>query len=1173
MKALSSLTTIVALSLAQAAPAPAQFVMAADDAAIASARGGSVLETPARLALRDVALPVALSTLEMRSGVKIAFSPSLLSNYTASCDCTDVSVGVALDRMLAGTVFRYSAFGQQVIVESALRPERPRERSRMALASLEGGASLLAEPEPPRSEAESPEGPAAPARQGTITGQVTDIGTGAPLAGAQVFVPGSNLGSITGADGRYRLLNVPAGQVTVQVRLLGYGTEERTVTVATGETLQVDFALTAQAIRLGEVVASVDAVDVRRRELGTDIASIDVQEAVTEGAVTDLSELLQARGAGISVTRGSGLAGSASQIRIRGPSSLTQDNTPLIIIDGVRASHNTTFGTSATAGGGTSRLNDLNPADIASMQVVKGPAATALYGSEAAPGVIVITTKQGQAGVPEFRIGTRVGVINNDWDYPDNYSNVTEFYGVTDLNDPRISQFPAEQNPLTGEIFIKHNPFENPTTSPFRQGYIRDLSASARGGGDRVRYFTSASYAVQQGVVDVNEYNRGNFTGDLDFSLTDNLTIRTNVGLVQSERGFPQDNSTGSGVGVNGFLGSPAAAFGADGTCARDALLRQPTGTSGWCEQREGNFGQSFDVVMGMQDQGEAVFRSLGSASAEWRAREWFVNLVTVGIDRTERDRWSRWLFDPTGRSPVSEGSFTERRYTDSRITAQYSGTITGSLGEAIDRTTTLGLQYYSSDIDWLICQGEDYPNDEVRGCGSGFISSGESGLQQQKEVGAFLQQRVGYNDYLFVTGALRVDDNAALGADVGAIWSPSFNASLVVSDLPFWNPSFANSLRLRGAWGTASQSPDPFAADRTYGSAPVTIGGRLVGGITPLNPGNPLLGPERSEELELGLDAGFFQDDRVGLTLTYYDITTTDLIVPRQVAPSSGFPGTQLVNLGEMQNKGLEIQLRADLIRRPDFLWEASLSHSQFDPVITDLGLDAPLFFPIGADGGSRAAGSQVFQTGFAPGAYVSPVITSATRDANGRITSFEMAPGNLGDGSNRRVIGSPWPEGEQSLSTSVTFREAFTVSALFDRVYGQDLLNVTRMFRTPFITTPGSSAFSREYAFRQVDSTPEEQAMIEQRLFAPFLEKGDFVKFRELNVSYAIPDRWSARFGTSAARITLAGRNLHTWSDFSILDPEMDVQGGRDSFIRNNFAGTFPPMRTFWVGLDFTF
>lgn len=1133
-------------------------------AALAPGHGATILSQAARLHVTDRPLEQALIRLQQTSGIPLAYSPTLLPvGRVVTCRCTDATVEEAIATLLHGMQLDFRVLADQLVITQKtpsaylVAAAQPSPRS-LGVAADESTGTGRAGPE------------AEVALQGAITGRIVDAQTREPLSGVQVHVTGTSLGALTNAAGRYLLTNIPTGTVTVRAELLGYRATEQTVQVTEGGTATANFELGLTQIGLEELIVSVEASEMRRRELGTDVSVVNVERALAQGAVNSLSGLLQARAAGVSVVSGSGLVGHGSRIRVRGPTSLTQDNHPLIVIDGVRVSNNTTFGTSATDGGGTSRFDDLNPNEIESMQVVKGPAATALYGSEAAPGVIVIRTKRGIAGDPLFTFSARYGVIDNPWSYPDNYANVTEVYGVTSLDDPRIAQFRAEQNPVTGDIFLTHNPFENPATTPFEQGSLGNVGARVTGGNDDLSYLVSGDYSSQQGVVNANFYDRLNLRANTDFAATDELTIGAHVGLVDSERGYPQDNSTGSGMGVNGFLGSPIAAFGSDGVCARDALLGVPDGTTGWCHGREGNFGMPFQTILNLVDNGEAVFRTTGSVVGEWIPEDWFTNRVTVGFDRTERDRWTRWLFDPTGISRQEEGSFDERRYTTRMLTADYTGTLTGDVGQSIRRWTTFGAQYFAIRNEWITCSGEDYPNDDVRGCGQGFFSSGTSGLSEQKEVGAFLQQRFGYNDYFFLTGAIRVDDNASLGDNVDAIWSPSFNASLVVSDMPFWNLDLVDNLRLRTAWGTASQSPEPYAADRTFASAPVTLGGRVVGGITPQSPGNPELGPERSEELEVGLDASLLAD-RIGLTFTYYDIKVRDLIVPRPVAPSVGFPGAQLVNLGLMENKGYELSLSMDVIQRRNFSWNVAFNHSHFDPVITDLGLEAPIFFPTGADGGSRAAGSQVFATGFAPGAYNSCVVNSATRDASGSITSFELAPGNLTEGSCRRVVGSPWPDAEQSLSTSFTLLQNLTITALFDRVAGADMLNVTRAFRTPFIDNPGFGAYGREYALRQTFS-PEHQAMIEQAFYAAFLESGDYVKFRELNVSYSVPPRLTSGIGVSSARITVAGRNLHTWTDFSILDPEMDVQGSRDNFIRNNFAGSFPPLRNVWVGVTVT-
>lgn len=1126
----------------------------------------SLLRVEAGLDVVDAPLPETLHRLGESSGVPVAYSPAFLPvDRTVTCRCEDLTLGEAVATVLAGIPFEMVAVRGQLVIRELREAASPLRLSGVALR-MPDLERLEAADRRSTDEMRPP-----PPVQGTITGRVVDAQTREPLGEVQVYIPGTDFGTLTGAAGRFILLNIPPGPVTVRAERIGYLAAEETVQVTEGGSTALNFELATTQIGLEELVVSVEAQQQRRREMGTDIGTINVERSLAQGAVQTMSGLLQARTTGISVTGGSGMAGAGSRIRVRGPTSLTQENDPLLVIDGVRVSNETTLGTSATSGGGTSRFDDLNPNEIENIQVIKGPAATALYGSEAAPGVIVVTTKRGQSGEPRITLSTRFGLVQNQWDYPDNYSNVTDFFGVTDLDDPRISGFPAEQNPVTGEVFITHNPFENPDTRPFQRGNVQEYGISATGGGDRFNYLTSINYSTEQGVVKSNFYDRLNLRGNVDFEVAENLTVGARLGIVDARRQYPQDNSTGSGLGVNGFLGSPIAAFGSDGVCARDALLEVEPGTTGWCEGREGNFGMPFSTMLEMVEQGEDVFRSISSLNLQWGPTEWLNNRLTIGLDRVERDRYDLWFFDPTGISRVDEGSVTERRYTTELITADYTATVTGSLGERIRRWTTFGGQLFLRSTEWVICDGEEFPNDEVTSCNAAFISSGESGLVEQEEAGAFLQQRFGFDEYAFLTGAIRVDDNASLGADVGAIWSPSVNASLVVSEMPFWNIDKVNNLRVRAAYGTASQSPDPYSADQTFQAAPVTIGGQLVGGITPENPGNPELGPERSEELEIGFDAGLF-NDRMGVTFTYYNIDIRDLIVPQPVAPSSGFPGSRLVNLGLMENSGIELSLQGDLIRKSNFQWNLQINHSQFDPVITDLGLDAPIFFPTGADGGSRAAGSQVFQTGFAPGAYVSQVVSSATRDENGNITGFELAPGNLGDGSDRRVVGSPWPDAEQSLRTSFTLYRNLTISALFDRVAGADLLNVTRAFRTPFVTTPGGSAFGREYAMRHTHS-PEHQAMIENSFFGAFIEDGDYIKFRELNIAYTLPERWVSRFGAESVRANLAGRNLVTWTPFSILEPETDVQGSRDNFIRNNFASTFAQMRTFWFGLNVTF
>jgi TonB-linked SusC/RagA family outer membrane protein len=1012
------------------------------------------------------------------------------------------------------------------------------------------------------------------AQTGVVTGRVlTDAGT--PVEGVTIQVAGTNRRAVTDADGRYTIDGLPPGAHRLLARRIGFRRVEQAASVVAAQSVTLDFRLAESAVELEEVVVSVEAGEVERKEIGTDIAHINV-EAELQGAVVEtFSDLLNARAANVTITPSSGLLGSGSRVRIRGTNSLIQDNNPLIVIDGVRVTNSTDLGPIGTGGQTSSRFDDLDPDEIEDIQIIKGPSATALYGSEAAPGVIVITTKRGRAGegrAGELSLTIRQGFAENPAEFPDTYENLTADFGVTDPNDPRLAQFRIEQHPLTGDVFVVDNPLEDADSRPFSRGWFSTYDLSYRGASESASYYASVGYDDRDGLVPDNSLYRVNGRANAHFLLGSKVDLAVSTGVIVSNRRFPDDNSTASGYGVNGMLGTPANSFGTDpqggpgrGECLREVLTGMPTTI---CDQRNGNFSATFEKLA-TREQGEDVTRLTGSVTLTVRPTTWLTSAVTLGLDHTDSRVFDLTPFDPDlPFGNASLGSITDHRAAARFVSADYRATAALNLTDRLSSSSTFGLQYFGRFEESTTCTGEQFPSDAVRTCDAAQINRGAASLLENVEVGGFFQQRFGLNDYVFVTGAVRIDDNSSLGDRADAIWSPSANISAVVSDMPFWAIRQVNDLRLRFAWGKASQSPGQYQADRTFQTAPVLINGVLVTGITPQNPGNPELGPERSEEFEAGLDLGVL-DGRLAVTFSYYDVTTRDLIVPAPVPPSSGFPGLQFVNLGSMNSDGWELALDAQVIENSWFGWQLRYQHSTNHAVITDLGLPSPIFFPQGADGGSRAAGSQVFQTGVAPGAYVSEVIANATRAADGTITDFEFAPGNLGDGTDRRVVGQPFPTNEQSVQSVFTFWNNLRLSALFDRAGGHQLLDVTQAFRTPF----SSSSFSREYAYREVESTPEEQAMFENRILAAFIQDADFIKLREISLSYTLPQRLVSKLGATRATLTVGGRNLATWTDFTGLDPEMSVRGSRDEFTQNNFGGSFPPARSFSMALGLTF
>jgi len=1024
------------------------------------------------------------------------------------------------------------------------------------------------------------QGPAL-AQEGVVSGEVRRASDAAPLGGATVQVRGTDLGALVSQDGTFRISGVPAGRVTLVTTLVGYQTQETTVQVVAGEVREVTIRLRTSRVRLDELVASVEAAGVRREELGTDVVSIDAASEVEKAAIDNFTDLINARSGNVAITSGGGQVGSGSRIRIRGTSSITQDNVPLILVDGARVSNDIPdlarvdeidFG-----GQTTSRFEDINPQDIETIEVVKGPTAATLYGSEAAAGVIVITTKKGEQGTePRATFRTMQGWKVDNNTYPGNLSDLTAGFGVTDPNDPRLEGFDILQNPVNGKVFVADNPLMDPDTRPFRKGYNRSYAATVTGGGADVGYFGSAEYQELEGTLRPNSLERFRARANFGVTLSDMADVSVSTSYVTHDLGLV-DTATLFGFVPLGVLGTPTLSFGNDpapgeGPCLTTVL----GGPEGVCDGRNGTFFTTADKLEEIE-QGENLDHFIGSITLNLQPTEWLTVQGVGGFDEFNQ-KFSDFIpFDAEGvLAPFS--SIVEQRRNSRTLTADFGATAQFDLPRGLTSTTSGGIQGFFKDTESSLCQGDLFSAAGIGSCDAAQVSRGGSDFVENVELGVFGQQRIGWNGWVFATGAIRADDNSALGEQADVIISPSANASVLLSEAPFWNVGLVNDLRLRAAWGQASQSPDQFAGDVRFRNAPTTIDGDPVQGLTPSQPGNPDLTAEETEEFEVGLDVEVL-GGRVGGSFTYFDQETTDAIIPVPVAPSTGFPEDRFINLGKVENDGFEASVDARVFEQAFGFadWDLRITASSVDPVVTDLGRDEPIFFPT-ADVATTAAGfSQVFAEGVQPGAYVSQVVASASRDANGNITDFELAEGDprLGGGTPRRVVGSPTVTNEQSLASTLTLFDRLRIFTLFDRDGGNDLLWALQAFRSPFFTsTPGNpnSALSERFGFRQVNETPETQAAMEQAFIEPFVFDGSFIRWRELTIRWDLPQTVADLFRLDNASLTLGGRNLHVFTDFPGPDPEGNITGAADGFVRNSgFEQAVP--QTFFSEVRITF
>lgn len=1012
---------------------------------------------------------------------------------------------------------------------------------------------------------------AAAAQTGQVSGTVRAEG-GQLLRDVQVLLVGTDIGALTSEQGAFQL-SAPAGSYTLRASSIGYAPAEVRVEIAPGQTSRVQLTLSERAIDLEEIVVSLSAVEARREQVGTDIERLNVAQEIETAAITSLSDVLNSRAPGVSVALGTGEAGAASKIRVRGATSLTQSNNPLIFIDGVRVNNNTGAGPRAIDFGDgptISRLDDLNPADIADVQVLKGPTAAAAYGSEAAAGVLIITTKKGSTGAPRFQLSTEMGFNENVAEFEDNYFNLTTLGGFTDINDPVIQQFRPEVNPTTGHIFGRQNPLE--IYDPFRRGLIRRSNMSVQGGVERVQYYASAGWDEEEGVLPNNDSERISARGNVTTTLTDAIELSLNTAYINTEVRTGGSGRSPTSIITNAQLGLPEFGYGvlpdgSQGDCAATVLYGAPESV---CVIRTGHFSAHPDKIAAVINRHEAD-RFIGGLNLAVRPADWFSNRLSVGLDHLSARDLNIMPLDPDRPFGArSRGEVDDFRRTQQVLTFDYASTVSADVTSSLNSQTTVGAQYFKRRFDSLGCEGrEGFAGPTAIACEASANFELGTSVEETAEAGAYLQETLGLNDYLFVTGALRVNDYSGVGENQGAIYLPSANASLVVSRMPFWSVDAVNNLRLRFAWGRAAQAPGPYDATRTFAPVRLDVDGVQQTGISPLAPGNPDLKHERNEEYEFGFDASLF-DDRVSLKLTYFDQKVTDAILTRRVSPGTGFPAQQSVNIGSVENSGIEGFVDVRILERSDIAWNAALGFSTEDPVITDMGGLDPISGFFGMSG--------MFHEGYAPGAYYGPVYTSAERAPNGSIVpgSVVFEPGNLdfGQAQGFQYLGRPNPTNEQTLSSALTLGGDLTLSALFNRRAGHKRMDTLRGRRNCFIRNRSGG---RLCAFREAELTPAEQAALEGRVAdAPmlFLHDATFIKLRELTARYVLPDALVTRFpGVSYATLAVGGRNLVTWTDYPGVDPEVDVSSGQDSFGNTGNYGELDPARVFFARLTINF
>jgi len=982
---------------------------------------------------------------------------------------------------------------------------------------------------------------------GTIRGRVTDAGNGQPVPAATVSIAGRTQGAVTSANGEFTISGIAAGSVEVTARRIGFARNRRTVTVNAGAETRVDIALTASVTTLDAVVTTGTGGSSEKRTLGNSITQIDVADVTAKNTVVNVTEVLQAKSPGVTILPGSGVPGTAGEIRIRGASSLSGYK-PVVYIDGIRFNIDDLGGFSATGGGTaglaqssqvTSALNNLNPNDIESIEIIKGPAAATLYGAEAANGVIQIITKKGTRGQQSMRWNFKGESGRSAWKLlpPDNLKtcDAASQAATVSATDP-TKLWPGCQGVPVNTV-ITDNPIVRDARA-IREGDVLRYSGNVRGGGERYSFYLAGDRSIEQGVFYNSDDNRTSIRSNFGFNPSDKSNFEVNLNWQDGRTRLPIQDESANGLLLSSTRGDA-------GRISRFA----GEGNEGWktisplTANRYQNYLQSERFTL--------------AATTSYNPTSWFQNRLTGGFDNTLAQ--AQLLFlpgdidvsqDPDAATGANFRSTPQRRI----LSLDYAGTLIWNPRTNFQATTLFGSQVVADRSESV----------QARGIGIGAVdvtrvdlltrTTGLETYSENNSVGYYVQEQLGWNNRLFLTGAVRADDHSSFGTNFDLIIYPKLSLSWVASEEPRVKPildaAHVNSLKLRTAWGQAGRAPTAYSAPQTYTVDRVTLGTATAPALRASSIGNPDLKPERGTEIELGFDAGLI-DDRMGIDFTFYHKTTDDMLQSILVPASTGFTTSRLANLGSVLNRGFEISLFGTLVRRRSVEWDTRLNLSTNHNELTSFGIaDRTTDTPSGQAYGSV----QQHRIGYPLGGYW---VTPPVRDANGVavLNASGAAIYYTGD-TSRRYVGPSTPTREVGFSNTFTFLRRFSVYALLDYKGGGYLFNQQERSRCQAANDNCSRVNDPRARFPQnsADSALFKELAVYRNttnVSPEWIQRSDFVKLRELSLSVDIPERLVARAGASSARLTLSGRNLKVWTKYEGVDPEVNSYGGRN-FVR---------------------
>ncbi len=1044
--------------------------------------------------------------------------------------------------------------------------------------------------------------------QRVVTGKVTDT-EGNPLPFLTVSVKGTTSGTVTNYQGAYSI-NVPAGSEYLVFSFVGMETQEIKVTKNV-----IDLEMQSSAVALGDVVVTALGIPREKKALGYNVQEVAGTELDKRGN-TDIVSSLTAKAAGLQVTSSSSNAGAASYMTIRGAASLTGNNQPLFVIDGMPISSEPSYRGSTGQSGvySSSRSTDLNPDDIASISVLKGGAATALYGLQASNGVIVITTKKGPLDQKmKISLHTSVGIkelgrhielqnqygqgLNGEWRSKYNGAWGPRLDTCSYSMDPAIWLNPLLD--VDGAI-VSNNSVYAPTNTGnpvktfdqfdfFQKGLSNNTTLSVEAGNKNSSYFFSVGNLQEKGIVPNNTFGRTSLRLNADTKLSEKVTTGANIMYANTRNNLIKEGGTSSGIGI-GLYRTPSTFNNAAGYKLADGTQRTYTGVNGTYNNPYWTANEQYFK--------DNIDRFVGNTFLKAKILDWLSVSYNVGIDWYVRRFQEVNNWNSIGNLT---GYLRERSEFHSIFNSDLILNINKKIGSDIGFNLNLGQNLFQQYSKYLTAYSADLSIPRLYNIDNTSKQTAGQGTTAYRTAALFADLSVDYKSMLYLGATLRNEWSTTMPADNLSALFPSFSAAFIFTELsPLKDNKILSFGKLRASWAKTANIADAYRTISYYGSGSANdyytsgisfpfmgVAGYTVGNTV----GNPDLRHETQTSFEVGTELKFLQD-RIGFDASYFLNKNTDLLLSVPIAGSSGFASAYM-NAASMESKGIELSIYAIPLKIKNFQWEIRSNFTKMKNPVTGLAKDVTYVL---------LNGDTKVQINAAVGQdYATIYGYDWWRDANGNILINDDPTDSHPDGfpwTNNTVtvpLGKVSPDWTMNIFNTFTYK-GISLTTLIDikhggcnnngtrfnlNYYGQTIETLDRSTSTVFEGVYGHLDANGHVVSSGVKNTTEvvkdqswyrgENSYTSGGAATQAIEDASWVKLREVTLSYTFNNSLLSKIKLKGLELYATGNNLIVSTPYKGGDPEVSVYGATNGQGFDYFAS--PGVRSYLFGVKLSF